>query len=238
MRIIAFLKNSLLDLVFPLFCAGCLTKGTLLCPRCRSDLWAIPPACFVCKALVPRNGTSVPGATCAPCRKKSLIRVFLSPFSYDSPVIRNLIHRLKYQRAKGVAPILGRLLHEYLRYQRIDLPSDALLVPIPLHRAKERSRGFNQAFLIAQELGMNAGIAVSGHTLKKTKQTRPQMELRREERIENLAGCFQVSDRTALRNRTIVLLDDVKTTGTTLQEAARTLRVAGAKKIWAITVAH
>ena len=99
-------------------------------------------------------------------------------------------------------------------------------------------RGFNQSFLIAQNLGKKLGVEVHRNALRKIKKTVPQMELSREERLKNAIDTFAVSDMPLIRNRTILLLDDVKTTGATLEEASRVFRAAGAKKIWAITVAH
>ena len=163
---------------------------------------------------------------------------FLSPYSYDTPIIKNLIHDLKYRRIRANAPTLANLLSAYVCYYRIAIPSGALLIPIPLHKKRERTRGFNQSRLIAEALAQKLGPELRGDVLHKIKKTQPQMELAREERLKNMDGVFAVSDTSIVRNRTILLLDDVKTTGATLESAARVLRAAGSKKIWAITVAH
>ena len=136
------------------------------------------------------------------------------------------------------APILADILYRAIAYHGVVLSRNALLIPIPLYKSRERVRGFNQAHLIARALGTRMGIPARDDILLKTRNTPAQMALRREERLTNLAGTFTVSNTESVRNRTIILLDDIKTTGTTLEEAARTLRAAGAKKIWAITVAH
>jgi len=149
-----------------------------------------------------------------------------------------MIHDLKYRRVRAHAPALAELLRSYLSYCRIAIPSGALLIPIPLHKKRERTRGFNQSLLIATALGEKLGMEVRGDILRKTKKTTPQMELSREERLKNMDGVFAVSDTSIVRNRTILLLDDVKTTGATLENAARVLRSAGAKRVWALTVAH
>ena len=139
---------------------------------------------------------------------------------------------------QGNAAILADMLYRAIAYHGVVLSRHALIVPIPLYKARERVRGFNQARLIAHALGTRMGIPVRADILLKTKKTAPQMALRREERLTNLVGAFAVSDTESVRNRTIILMDDIKTTGTTLEEAAKVLKAAGAKRIWAITVAH
>ncbi|MBI2053434.1 MAG: ComF family protein [Candidatus Sungbacteria bacterium] len=112
------------------------------------------------------------------------------------------------------------------------------MIPIPLHKSRERVRGFNQSRLIAQECARSLRRPLHTDILHKTKKTAPQMELLREARLTNLAGAFTVSSADAIRNRTCILIDDVKTTGATMESAARTLKDAGAGKIWAITIAR
>lgn len=231
-------KKFVLDVLFPTQCARCGDEGVLLCDACQALLRFIPPSCFVCKKLVPPAGSAPAGRTCAPCHKKSDLFTFLSPFLYDNPPIRALIHDLKYRRIRASAPILAGLLVRSIHYFGTALPRHALIVPIPLSPARERVRGFNQSLLIAEDMGNALDIPVRSDILKKIKTTKPQMELRREERVKNLACAFAVSDSNAVRNRTIILLDDVKTTGTTLESAAKTLKAAGATRIWAITIAH
>ncbi|OHA06531.1 MAG: hypothetical protein A3B34_01290 [Candidatus Sungbacteria bacterium RIFCSPLOWO2_01_FULL_54_21] len=231
-------KQLFLDLLFPAFCAGCGSEGAVFCDACRALLLFIPPSCFVCKKLVPPADGVPAGRTCAPCRKKSRIYAFFSPFSYDAAGVRTLVHDLKYRRMQGNAAILAGMLYRAIAYHGVVLSRHALIVPIPLYKARERVRGFNQARLIAHALGTRMGIPVRADILLKTKKTAPQMALRREERLTNLVGAFAVSDTESVRNRTIILMDDIKTTGTTLEEAAKVLKAAGAKRIWAITVAH
>ncbi len=235
---IARAKRFFLDLLFPLHCAGCGKEGMGFCDTCQALLTLIPPSCFVCKKLVPGIHGVPAGRTCMSCRKKSNIYSFFSPFFYDSAAVRTLIHDLKYRHIGDNAAILGAMLYRAIAYHGVVLSQHALLVPIPLHKARERVRGFNQAHLIAQTLGAKIGIPIASDILLKTKKTPAQMALRREVRLTNVAGAFAVSDTAEVRNRTIILLDDVKTTGATLEEAAKTLKSAGAKRVWAITVAH
>lgn len=238
MQGMASAKHFFLDLLFPAFCAGCGTEGALFCDTCQALAPFIPPSCFVCKKLVPAIGDTPAGRTCEPCRKRSCIYGFFSPFSYDAAGVRTLVHDLKYRRMRDNAAILGDMLYRAIAYHGLVLSQKAMLVPIPLYKSRERVRGFNQAHLIAQVLGACMGIPVQADVLLKIKNTHAQMTLRREERLTNLAGAFAVSDMESVRNRTIILLDDVKTTGATIEEAAKILKAAGAKRIWALTLAH
>ncbi|MDP3710379.1 MAG: ComF family protein [bacterium] len=227
------IKAILLDLLFPCFCMGCKKEGSFLCQHCRSLLKTIPPTCFVCHKL------SWPsGRTCDSCRPKTAIYAFLSPFSYGDEAIKELIHHLKYNRVRGLAEILADLLKDYLQKYKIWLPKEALLIPIPLHKTRQRERGFNQTELIAKVFTSETSLILAKDVLIKTKPTKSQIELSSEERRKNLSGVFTVSKPQEIQGKTIILLDDVKTTGTTLEEAATTLKSAGAKRVWAMTVAH
>lgn len=232
------IKSFVLNLLFPITCLSCAEEGAYLCAACRAALPTHPPACFVCKRLTPGDGKSPTGRTCKPCRKKSRIYASFSPFPYGNPPIRNAIHELKYKRAREVAPMLGELLCASLAFYRVSLPQDALIIPIPLHKSRERVRGFNQSRLIAHTAASILNLPMRTDILRKIKKTAPQMELAREARLTNLADAFAVSDIHAIRNRTCILIDDVSTTGATMESAAKTLKAAGAKKIWALTVAR
>jgi len=238
MRLFSRAKILALDLFFPISCAGCGREDSYLCDPCAAAIPLYAPACMVCKKLVPASGNIPAGRTCTPCRKKSRIYASFSPFSYDAGPIKTLIHDLKYRRVRGNAQILGSMLYRAIAYHGVILSRDSILIPIPLHPARERTRGFNQSRLIADALGMKLGIGMRTDLLKKIKNTRSQMELPREERLKNVSGAFAVSDTAAVANRTCVLIDDVKTTGATLESAARALRAVGAKRVLALTVAR
>lgn len=234
-----FVKTYFLELLFPIYCLGCeKTEGTLFCHACRTGLQMIPPACFVCKKLSPGKKRAPPGRTCKYCRRETAIFAFLSPFLYSDKPLRSLIHALKYNRVKDAGKELADLLLNYLQYFRIVLPNRAILIPIPLYPSKERTRGFNQTRLIAERLSVALGLPLAADLLKKTKDTRAQAELERERRLKNVAGVFEVSRPELLEKKTVILVDDVKTTGATLEEAAKALKKAGASRIWAITIAH
>lgn len=238
MRRLSAIKAHVLDLFFPPQCCGCGKMGMILCVLCADALMRIPPQCFVCHAWVPALNNSPPGRTCKQCRPHSAVYAFLSPFSYQQHAMRELVHGLKYRRNREVASLFADMLASHLEAMRVTFPEDAVLIPVPLHKTRERARGFNQSFLIARALGEKLDIEVRRDVLIKTKQTVPQMELLREERLKNIADTFVILDPVLVRGKTVVLTDDVKTTGATLEEAARALKKTGAKQIWAITAAH
>jgi ComF family protein len=150
-----------------------------------------------------------------------------------------LIHLLKYDSVLPAAPVLGRLLAEAIAQLGRNDGATPLLVPVPLHSSKRGERGFNQAELIvrsaAKHLPTRLEIAA---VLKRQRPTHSQVGLTREERITNMRGAFRVTDPERVKGRTVIIVDDVMTTGTTVSECARVLKKAGAERVWAATVAR
>jgi len=163
-----------------------------------------------------------------------------SATAYNHPDIQKLVHALKFDRMRSAAEPLGDLLFAYASEARVHsaiapMVAGANIIPLPLSKKRLRKRGFNQADLIAQRFGKRMGIPVAADTLVRARHTKPQSETASaSERKENIRGCFAVK-RAPPAN--IVLIDDVVTTGSTLQEAAKVLRAAGANHVFALTVA-
>jgi ComF family protein len=154
-------------------------------------------------------------------------------------VLRDLIHLLKYQRVRTAAPRLGRWLDSTLAH--VDLPPALTVVPVPLSRSKRRSRGFNQAEEIARALVSSRtakSIQMDSSSLVRTRATASQTGLTRHQRRANLRGAFAVVRPQQVYGRSILLVDDVMTTGTTAGECARVLLRAGAKEVFVATVAR
>lgn len=233
------IKNWLLDLLFPPYCIGCDQEGELLCSGCRNALKIVPPSCFICKKWVPETLRVNPGRTCETCRSATFIYAYFSPLVFDQDPVRKLIHALKYKRIRSIGDLLGRLLADYCRNFNVNFPEELAVVSLPLHSWRKRRRGFNQAEIVAHAFltQFNSGVLLMG-ILKRNKNIRPQVELSGEERRQNIVGVFSVVDSRAVEGKQILLIDDVKTTGATLEEAARVLKEAGAKRIWAMTAAH
>lgn len=224
------LKSYLLDLLFPKICFGCGTEGSFLCSACRGTLMASAPTCPVCSK---RNFT---GILCAACAEKTSLRRFLAPFSYRNELVRDLIHAYKYAGVRELGMLFANEITSFLTVYRIR-HRGMVLVPIPLHRSRERERGFNQALVLAQALGTNLQLQVF-EPLERKRPTEQQIDMGSyEKRRENVANAFGLTDPASVKGKSFILVDDVSTSGATLAEAARVLRGAGARTVWAIAIA-
>lgn len=169
----------------------------------------------------------------------------ISCFDYQDALVRQAVWELKYRGNKKIARVLGAALYDELlafleEYAPLENFTEPLLIPIPLSRARESERGFNQCELLADVLMEldNGRNFTRSRGLAKVKDTPSQTKSdTRKKRLENLKDCFS-ADEGAVKNRNIILIDDVVTTGATLSEARRTLLRAGARKVIAFTVAH
>lgn len=199
--------------------------------------------CAICGERLASPYTVSQGvARCGACQH--LEPMFAKAVAYGSYQggLRELIHLLKYEQVRPAASVLGRMLGEAAA--RLPLPEQSpLVIPVPLHAAKQRQRGFNQSELIARAAlkspALSAlGLQVCSSTLERVRATESQTGLTRPQRRENIRGAFCVKDAATVAGRTILLVDDVFTTGTTVSECARVLRRAGAAQVWVVTVAR
>ena len=149
---------------------------------------------------------------------------------------QELIHNFKYKGKISLGKKLGHRLAEELKGQ--NLSDFTYLIPVPLHKARKRERGFNQSEILAEALAQKLNLRLPQNILIRIKNTKDQTKLSIEERKQNVAGAFQVQDQhKILHGQKIILVDDVITTGATLNECARVLKQAGAKEILAVTIA-
>jgi ComF family protein len=222
----------LLDLLFPGDCevcdaplppdhAGCICSACLaamspppppLCPRCGVPLRPDRP-CPACAAHPPAFAAARAAALYLPAADG------LNPLA-------GAVHKLKYGQRRPVANVLVVLLAA--RYPFAD---DALLVPVPLHPARLRMRGFNQAHLLARGLAHHRGLSLAPRALRRRRMTRQQPGLSAAERRRNLAGAFTVRQPSLVAGRSVVLVDDVLTTGATADACAHALQAAGAARV-------
>ncbi len=149
-----------------------------------------------------------------------------------------MLHALKYQRFTALADPMARFFYVYLKDHGTLLPPDAVLTPIPIHPERERTRGFNQSDLIARRLAGIIGAHYHSSLLARVLRTAPQAGLGGDARRANVRAAFALRDRDAAVGRTIILFDDIRTTGATLEEAALLLKNSGARRVWAMTMAH
>ena len=155
--------------------------------------------------------------------------------------LRKLIHLLKYEQLRPAANVLAARIALVIAERGLADADPVLLIPVPLHRIKRRQRGFNQSELIAHSLKQHldrAGFRVHIGNLQRVRATVSQTGLTRHQRRENVRGAFAVRKAAEIRDRRVVLIDDVYTTGTTLNECARVLRKAGAREVIVATVAR
>ena len=146
------------------------------------------------------------------------------------------IHHFKYKGKVSTGKSLGIRLAQELKKQ--NLSDVAYLIPVPLHKTRKRERGFNQSEIVAESLGAELSLTVEKNILSRIKNTKYQTKLTVEERKQNVAGAFQVNDKQKiLKDRKIILVDDVITTGATLNECAKVLKQAGVKEILGVTIA-
>jgi ComF family protein len=236
------LASAFLDLCLPRTCAGCqrewmLSEQGCWCSDCLQGLvWVRSPLCPCCGIPFLDSPQSA-DHLCGDCLKGSFAFDTARSAVLYAGLTRNRIHQLKFGRQLHWGPALVDLLAATVGWKEALGPVD-LMLPVPLHRQRLRHRGFNQAGLIAHGIGKLASIPVRYGVLVRHRATQPQTQLGRLERLENVHGAFAVAKPAALQGRSILLIDDVFTTGTTLNECARVLKRAGAGRVAAFTVAR
>lgn len=224
------LKRMALDLLFPQWCIGCGKEGDFLCHSCRRSLpHIVPPLC-------PRCGKPQPsGILCPSCVDwQAEINGIRSPFRFDG-VMRQAIHQLKYRNLKALTGLLATLLNGYLATN--PMPGE-VLVPVPLHQKRLRERGYNQSSLLARELGELIKLPVIDDCLIRQRHASPQARTASvDERRSNVANAFTCRDHR-LKDKQVLLIDDVSTSGATLDACAAALKATGATSVWGLVLAR
>ncbi len=219
-----------MDSFFPRRCVGCGKGGGFLCPECLGKLpRLLPPLCPHC------GRPQASGIVCPSCwQRQTEIDGIRSLFRFDE-VIRKAIHELKYRNLKAISPCLAELLADYLK---ANPPPGEALVGVPLHPRRLRERGYNQSSLLARELGRRIGLPVIEDCLIRVKQAQPQVRaVDVEERRRNVADAFVCHDEK-VGGKQIILIDDVCTSGATLESCAAALKNKGAASVWGLTLAR
>lgn len=221
--------QALLDLLFPPRCVGCRRSGTWLCAACLDQVGQVQGR------LCPRCGRPWAGAgPCPACRTGGgALDAVRAPFFFEGAVQR-AVHELKYRGRRVLAAPLAGLLAAYLR--ELGWP-DATIVPVPLHRERQRARGYNQSALLGRALAAQVGWPLDERGLERRRPTRPQVGLDGPARRENVRGAFHWVG-AAPPPRRVLLLDDVYTTGATMESCAQALRQAGAGEVRGLALAR
>ncbi len=232
---LAALFDPFLSLLYPPCCLVCSRLGESgLCASCAAQILPIAaPFCAVCgQTLAPDDGG------CGDCHRRRPAFVRARAMGAYDGVLRHAIHQFKYRDRPQLAVPLGRLLADYAREQAPALNGlrfDAVL-PVPMHAVRQRQRGYNQSERLAQIVGRELGLPLSTNTLVRIRPTRPQVGLSAEARRTNLRGAFAVRQPEAVAGKTLLLVDDVVTSGSSLYECSVTLKAAGAA-VYALVLA-
>lgn len=229
--------ESLLDLFFPPVCPLCeeaIADGPL-CPKCLSGFSKQKidaPYCTVCG--IPFLNAPGPLHACGECGKTPRpFKEARSALVYAEGV-DSAVKAFKYGGSTILAGSLGHFMHGALS---LFSAAPEVIVPVPLHKKRLRKRGFNQSLLLARELNRKLSIELDYLSLRRVRDTEQQTRLAHAEREKNVAGAFEVSDKNRFRDRRVLLVDDVFTTGATILECSRVLKRAGAE-VYAITLAR
>lgn len=219
-----------LDLLFPPRCASCDREGERLCVRCRNEIEYLTGR--LCQRCGYPRAASTPD--CEPCRRMPFVGQGLRSLAFHSGTLRKAIHALKYRRNPPLSESCAELMSQGWPES---LPADAVLMPVPLSSERMRERGFNQAELLARQLAHKRRLPVESDSLQRHRATRTQVGLNAPQRRDNVAGAFSAEPRR-VKALSILLIDDVCTTGATLGACAAALLQSGAKQVWAYTLAR
>jgi ComF family protein len=253
------IKNYLLDILFPKSCVNCGHEGEVVCFDCLKKIVpVVSQVCPECGRLSQRGKYHV---ICG--KGKALKGVIASAYFEEGP-IREMIHNFKYNGVTPLGEVLADLMSKSLarkfqfpiaNFQSI--PNSKLknfqienslktenckienyaLTYVPLHWRRQARRGYNQAEILARQIGNKLGLKVED-LLTKARSTKRQVELQGNSRRKNLSGVFEFKAGICIKNKTIIVVDDITTTGSTLNECAAVLKNAGAKEVWGLVVAR
>ncbi len=221
---------KILDYVFPPRCAGCGLVGERFCPICSSQvLLIVGNICDKCG-----EPTTYLQHNIQDCIDRLPNLKWIRSYSYYQPPLSLAIQRLKYHRDLGIAEVLANFLVELYNKNKVDID---MVIPVPLSQKRLHERGYNQSFLLALPFSMMINKPINKQSLRRFKETRSQVGLDRHERFNNVSEAF-LADSTVVRGKNIILIDDVSTTGSTLEACASALKIAGARDIVALTLAR
>ncbi len=233
--------NDISKVLSPPQCLGCAEilhpeSGQIFCPACSDQIK------FIEGGICPICGTTYPNSPaeshlCGDClENKTYFSYARAIFSYESFIL-NAIHQFKYKRDLSIGEMLASFMADF-SFPDIDFTDYSLIIPVPLHIKRLRKRGFNQSLVLARAVEHKRQIPVNFSVLKRHKFTLTQTGSNRNERKENIKGAFEVTNKKKIDGKNIILIDDVYTTGATINECAKTLIKAGAQKVAVLTLAR
>lgn len=235
--------QSLRDILYPKTCLACKSRVSavmdedLICKTCYSEIKInLPPFCVACGRHLERNNLNK--NICPACVRNRLHfdRAF-SPCVYDG-VTKKLIHEFKYKGKDNLGKPLSKIMINFIKEYSLPLNYLDYIIPMPLHKTKLREREFNQAEILSMYIAREFKKDLASGVLLRHRQTKTQTELRNKERFLNVANSFSVDSRLSLKEKNLLLIDDVLTTGATSSEAALALKNAGAQTVFVLTLAN
>lgn len=225
--------SSTIDIILPQECIGCGRWNTWLCDVCKRSIpLYIDDLCIVC------NKPAVYGLVHAGCIHKTPLTGVVAS-AEDTATLRNVVHCLKYEQVRCFSFFCSELIenrisvHPYL--SSLMMHTDTVVIPVPLHTERLWERGFNQSEMIARHV---FGDLVRSDVMIKNKKTAQQADLDKKHRATNLHGVFEIIKPEVISGKSVIIVDDIITTGATVTELARVLYNAGAKDLWAVSVTH
>lgn len=233
-RVAQQLKELVWELLYPPRCEACKRLGTYFCSTCLAQITPLPlPRCPRCDRQINDTNPLLSNNQCRECRQQFPSLNGLRVFGvYQSP-LKEAIHALKYTCFPPVARPLGESLADYWQSQTIKVDG---VIPVPLHAERVRQRGYNQSTLLAEVIRDLLGLPLYDDMVQRVRPTRPQVGLKYQERLENVADAFEADP--AVSGRMWLLVDDVCTSGATLEGCAAALRTKGATQVWAVVLAR
>jgi len=243
--------KAIYDLFFPEVCYNCGDRIRYEKPAefenlMQEKLWEINrflcPACVenlvvLSEDICPKCGNPLLASGCPHCQKtKFIFRAARSVFLFDDRT-RNLVHGLKYYQFTKLAPVLAAYACLYLK-NHWNFPQPDVLIPVPLHKVKHRERGFNQSAVIGKWLAEFCDLEFEEDVVLRNRYTKTQTQLSRSERHKNVKKAFSIQNKYKLKNRTVLLLDDVFTTGATCNSISRLLWDNNIRQVFVLTIAR
>lgn len=229
--------ETLRDLFFPPHCAGCSAaiEEKWFCPKCEESLRPVEkPRCETCSQ--PFEG-EVGDFVCTNCRGRAFHFTHAVGVMRSVGVVRELVHRFKYSGELWLAQPLGDFLDQGWEDPRLASEGFDAIIPVPLHKLRKREREFNQAEILGKSLARRKKVVFSD-ALERIRYTTTQTRMDRAGRMQNLRDAFRLRQNARVQGKHLLLVDDVFTTGSTLDECARVLIKGGAKSVRALTVAR
>lgn len=234
--------EGVISLIYPSNCILCKNyiapygEDKVLCADCRESLEINkPPFCVRCSRPVGCHPNPV--SLCPEClNHKHYFDSAWAATCYNLPM-QKLIHMFKYQSKTSLRKIFATLMVSFIKKHYVDMSQFDYLIPVPLYKTRFRERGYNQAELLTERLAQEFNLPVSSKNLVRVRPTRNQALLGKKDRFTNIQGAFTIRNSGEFFNKSLLVVDDLLTTGITTSEAARTLKEAGAKKVSVLTLA-